>query len=174
MDFSIDPKVKRLAMMEKMVYMFEKIMDRYEANLNIGDLEQPMLFPDQEQTQPLQDLDDEQDFKENNEEYCQEGIDCLPIPCVLLLKELYEQAANINKEQYFEETVSHLELTKSEIGEETTQLESLPLCYNSFHIIKEELNFVNLLETTHESHVQNDYYKDQEELFESEKDQEIE
>ena len=82
MDSDIDPRAKWLAMMEKMLYMFGKIMDRYEANLNIDDLEQPMLFSNQEQTQPLQDLDNEQDmyddqdfieddeqgYKENNEE----------------------------------------------------------------------------------------------------------
>ena len=34
-------------MMEKMMYMLGKRMDRYEANLNIGGLEQPMPFPDQ-------------------------------------------------------------------------------------------------------------------------------
>ena len=77
MDSDIDPREKLLAKMEKMVYMFGKIMDRYEANLNIGDLEQPMLFPDQEQNQPLQDLDneqdmyDDQDFIEDDEEGCQ-------------------------------------------------------------------------------------------------------
>ena len=70
------------------MYMLEKGMDRYEANLNIDDLEQPMLFPDQEQTQLLQDLDneqdmyDDQDFIEDDEEGCQEIPDFLPITCV--------------------------------------------------------------------------------------------
>ena len=94
MDSDIYPREKRLAMMEKMLYMFGKIMDRYEANLNIYDLEQAMLFSDQEQTLPLKYLDNEQDmyddqyFIEDDEEGCQEIPDFLPITCVLLLRDL--------------------------------------------------------------------------------------
>ena len=50
----------------------------------------------------------------------------------------------------------------------------MPLCYNSFQIIKEEWHPNNLLETNNEFHVQNYCQKDQEELFECEKDQEVE
>ena len=47
--------------MEKMMYMLGKRFERYEANLNIDDLEQPMLLSNQEQTLNLQDMYDEQD-----------------------------------------------------------------------------------------------------------------
>ena len=74
MDLDIDPEVKSLVMMEKKMYMLGKRIERYEVNLNIGDIEHPMLFSDQEQTQPLQDMYDEQDmcdeqdYRENIEE----------------------------------------------------------------------------------------------------------
>ena len=53
--------------MEKMIYMLGKRFERYEAKLNIYDLEQPMLLSNQEQTQTLQDMCIEQDYKESNE-----------------------------------------------------------------------------------------------------------
>ena len=130
-----------LDIMEKMMYILDKILDRHEVDIDVDYLEQLMPFPDQTQTQPLQDIYNkknmynEQDHRGNNEEGCQESPDSLPLSCIVLLRELYNQASNINKEQCPEETISHLELTKSEIGEETTQPESLPLCYNSFQII---------------------------------------
>ena len=76
--------------MEKMVYMLGKRLERYEANLNIDDLEQPMLLSNQEQTQTLQDMFVEQDYKEINEEGCQEIPDYLPISCTMLLRELHD------------------------------------------------------------------------------------
>ena len=43
-DYRENNKEKLLIMMEKMVYILGKIIERNEANLNIDDLEQPMLF----------------------------------------------------------------------------------------------------------------------------------
>ena len=53
-------KEKLLVMMENMVYILGKIFERYEANLKIDNLEQPMLLSNQEQTQKLSDMYDEQ------------------------------------------------------------------------------------------------------------------
>ena len=105
---------------------------------------------------------DEKDYRENNEKCCQEGTDCLPIPCVLLLRELYEQTANTKSEQNFEETISHLENTISKLEEKLAHIGTLPLCYNSFQIIKEEWHPDNTVETIHEPHIQIKYHKDQE------------
>jgi len=90
----------------------------------------------------------------------------------MLLRELHDQIAKTNSEQCLEENISHFEPTKSEIGEETTQPESLPLCHDSFQIIKEEWHPDNLLETTPESHILNNCHKNHEELFRTEIDQE--
>ena len=68
MDLDIDPDEKHMVMMEKLMYMLGKRIERYEANLNIDNLEQLMLLLDREQTQPIQDMYDEQDYRENNEE----------------------------------------------------------------------------------------------------------
>ena len=75
---------------------------------------------------------DEKDYKESNEEGCQEIPDYLPISCTGLLRELHDQITNTNSEQCIEENISHFEHKKSEIGEEKTQPESLPLCHDSF------------------------------------------
>ena len=134
------------------MYMLDKRIEWNEANLNIDDLEKPMLFPDQTQSQPLQDINNKQkmyDEKDYNEEDCQEGFDCLPLTYIALLTKICNQNVNVKSEQCPEENISHLGLTKSEIGEETTQPESLPLCHDSFQIIKEEWHPENILETTH-------------------------
>ena len=96
-------------MMEKMMYILGKRIERCEANINIGDLEQPMLFPDQTQAQSPQELDsdqdmyddkhfiedDEQAYKESNEEGCQEKLDFLPMSCTMLIRELHDLNAKI-------------------------------------------------------------------------------
>ena len=70
-----------------------------------------MPFPDQTQTQPLQDIYnkknmyDEQGYRANNEEGCQESPDSIPLSCIALLRELYDQNANAKSEQCFEETI---------------------------------------------------------------------
>ena len=97
-DYRENNKEKLLIMMEKMVYMLGKIFERYDANLNIDDLEQPMLLSNQEQTQKLQDMYNEQDYKESNEEGCQEIPDYLPISCTRLLRELHDQITNTYSE----------------------------------------------------------------------------
>ena len=138
--------------MEKMLHMFGKIMDRYVANLNIDDLKQPMLFPGQDQTQPLQDLDNEQDmyddqdfieddeqgYKENNEEGCQEIPGCLPISCTMLLRELHNQVSKTDSEQCFEETSSHLENAESDVEGEPTHIRTPPLDYTHFILHKKK------------------------------------
>ena len=68
MDLDIDPEDKHMVMMEKLMYMLGRRVDRFMANLNIGDPEQHMPFPEQTQNLPLQDMYDEQDDRENNQE----------------------------------------------------------------------------------------------------------
>ena len=46
MDLDIDPDEKHMLMMEKLMYMLGRRMDRLMANMNIDDLEQAMLSPD--------------------------------------------------------------------------------------------------------------------------------
>ena len=107
-------------------------------------------------------------------EGCQEILDCLPITCVLLLRNIYEQNENTDSEQCFEETSSHLENTEPEIEEKSTHIGTLPLCYNSFQILKGEWHPDNIVETTHEPYIQSDCHENHEELFETEIDQEKE
>ena len=97
-DYRENNKENLLVMMEKMVYILGKIFERYEANLKIDNLEQPMLLSNQEQTQKLLDMYDEQHYKESNEEGCQEIPDYLPIACTRLLRELHDQITNTNSE----------------------------------------------------------------------------
>ena len=119
------------------------------------------------------DMYDNQDFIEDDEEGCQEIPDCLPITWVLLLRDLYEQNANTNSEQCFEETSSHLENTESDVEGELAHIGTLPLCYNSFQITQEEWHPDNVEETTHEPCIQIEYHNNHEELSETKEDQEI-
>ena len=47
MDLDIDPEDKHMVMMEKLMYMLGRRVDRFMANLNICDPEQHMPFPEQ-------------------------------------------------------------------------------------------------------------------------------
>ena len=58
MDLDIDPEYKHMVMMEKLLYMLGRRMDRFMENFNVGDLENHMLFPEKTQTLPLQDMYD--------------------------------------------------------------------------------------------------------------------
>ena len=87
MDPSIDREAKLdtlFDIMEKMMYILDKRLDRHEADTYIDYPEQPMISPNQTQNQPLQDIYikqnmyDEQGDRENNEEGCQESPDSLP------------------------------------------------------------------------------------------------
>ena len=110
---------------------------------------------------------DDQNFIEDDKEGCQEILDCLHITWVLLLRGLYEQNSNTNSEQCFEETSSHLENTEPEIEEKSTHIGTLPLCYNSFQILRGEWHPDNVEETTHEPCIQTEYHNNHEELFET-------
>ena len=68
MDLDIDPEDQHMLMMEKLMYILGRSVDRFMANLNIGDPEQHMPFPKQTQTLPLQGMYDEQDYRESNQE----------------------------------------------------------------------------------------------------------
>ena len=68
MDLDIDLDDKHMIMMEKLMYMLGRRVDRFMANLNIGDPENHMRVPEKIQTLPLQDMYDEQDDRENNQE----------------------------------------------------------------------------------------------------------
>ena len=67
MDLDIDPEDKHMLMMEKSMYMLGRRVDRFMANLNVGNPEQNIPFPDQTQTLPRQDMYDQQDYKENKQ-----------------------------------------------------------------------------------------------------------
>ena len=111
---------KFLIMMEKMMYMLGKRMDRLMANMNIDDLEQPMLFPHQTQAQSPQDQDSDQDmyydqhlieyydqtYKESNKEGCQEIFYCLPMSCTMLIRELHDQNEKSSSEQCLSKQVA--------------------------------------------------------------------
>ena len=60
---------------------------------------------------------DEKNHIKNNEECCQEGPNNIPLSCIALLREIYNQNANDKSEQGSEETIGHLGDTKSEIEE---------------------------------------------------------
>ena len=114
-DYRENNQEKFLIMMEKMMYMLGKRMDRLMANMSIDDLEQPMPFLGQTQVQSPQDQDsdhdmyydqhfiedDEQTYKESNKESCQEIFDCLPMSCTMLIREFHDQNENTNSEQCF-------------------------------------------------------------------------
>ena len=126
MESGVDRESKLNALLERMtkiMYILSKILDRHEADTDIDYLEQPMLSPNQTQTQPLQDIYnkknmyDEQDYSENNEEYCQESPESLHLSCIMLLRDLYDQTAIAKSEQCFEETISLLGNTEPEIEE---------------------------------------------------------
>ena len=79
MDPSIDREAKLnklLDLIGKIVYILDKRLDMHEVDTDVDYPEQPMPFPDQTQTQPIQDINnkhnmyDEQDYRENNEKYC--------------------------------------------------------------------------------------------------------
>ena len=72
----------------------------------------------------------------------------------MLLRELHDQIANTNSKHYFEETSSHLENIEPEIEAKSTHTGILPLCYNSFQILREEWHPDNVRETTHEPYMQ--------------------
>ena len=110
---------------------------------------------------------DEQNHRENNEECCQEGPNSIPLSCIELLRELYNQNVNAKNEQGSEETIGHLGDTKSEIEERSTHIGTLPLCYESFQILKGEWYSDNITETTHQPHIQGDYHENHEEFFET-------
>ena len=116
--------------------------------------------------------DDEQGYVEKNEEGCLEIPNCLPLSCIMLLRDLYDQNANTNSEQCFEETSSHLEKIEPKIEEKSTHIGTLPLCYNSFQILKGEWHPDSVTKTIHGP--QTNHHKDQEEFFKSGKYQEIE
>ena len=139
MDPGIDKEAKLNTLLDligKIVYILDKKLERHEANTDVDYPEQPMLYPDQKQTQTLQDIKnkqniyDEQDYRENNEEGCQESPDNLPLSCIALLRELYNQNANAKSDQCFEETISLLGNTEPKIEEKSTHIGTLPLCYN--------------------------------------------
>ena len=118
MESSMDREAKLdklLDIVAKMMYILDKKRERHEANTNIDYLEQPIPSPCQKKTQPLQDKNnkrnmyDELDYRENNEECCQESPDSIPLSCIMLLRELYNQNANSKRDQCFEETTSHPE-----------------------------------------------------------------
>ena len=87
MESSIDREAKLdtlLDMIGKIMYILYKKLERHETDIDVDYIEQPTFFPNQEQNQPLQDLDNEQDmyndqdfiendeqnYMENNEEVC--------------------------------------------------------------------------------------------------------
>ena len=74
MDLDIDPEDKHMLMMEKMMYILGKRMDRLMANLNAGNPEQHIPFPKQTQTLRRQDMYDQQDYKENKQEIMMEKM----------------------------------------------------------------------------------------------------
>ena len=116
-DYRENNEGKILIMMEKMMHMLGKRMDRLMANMKMDDLERAMLSLDQTQAQSPQDQDsdqamnydqhlienDEQTYKESNKEGCQEIFDCLPISCTMPIGDLHNQILNTNSEQFFEE-----------------------------------------------------------------------
>ena len=89
--------------------MFGKVLETHMANMNANDdySEQPMPSPKQEQTQDLdneQDTYDTQESVEDEEEGNQEFPDCLPMPCVMLIKEYQDLLAKADRESCLEET----------------------------------------------------------------------
>ena len=127
-----------LDIMEKMMYILDERLDRHEVDMDIDYPEQPMLSPNQTKTQPLQDIYnkknmyDEKGYRENNEERCQESPDSIPLSCIMLLRELYDQNVNEKSEQFFEEIVSLLGNTEPKLEEKSTHIGTLPLFSNSF------------------------------------------
>ena len=126
MESSIDREDKLdtlLDLIGKMMYILDKKLERHEADTDVDYPEQPMSSLDQKQTQPLKDINnkqnmyDEQDYRENNEECCQESPDSMPLSFIALLREIYDQNENTKSEQYFEETITLLGDTKLEIEE---------------------------------------------------------
>ena len=104
---------------------FGKVLEMYMAYLNANDdyLEHPVPLPEQEQTQDLedeQDMYDAQGSIEDEEESDQELPDCLPISCVMLIREYHDLIAKENREHCLEETRDHIEDAESDVEEETT------------------------------------------------------
>ena len=184
MNPSIDREAKLNSLSDRftrVVNMFGEVMVKmYKANLNtnVDYLEQPMLLPEQEQAQHIQDLDNEkymcdaQESIEDEEEGDQELFDCLPISYTVMIREYYDLMAKANKERCFEETSNHLEDAKSDVEEEPAHLGTPPLDYNSSQISQEEWHPDHMEETTHETCIMIEYHHDHEEWFEVERDQE--
>ena len=90
--------------------------------------------------------------KEEDVESCQVSTQYIHTSCASLLRENYKQVANKKREECSKESISHLEITKYEMEEESKPLGSLPLCFNSFQILKGNLHPEDLLAPIHESH----------------------
>ena len=99
-------------------------------------------------------------------------LDCLPISCTMLIRELHDQIEKNYSEQCFEETSRHLENAESDVEGEPAHIGTPPLDYNPFQITQEEWHPDNVEKTTHEPCIQTEYHNNHEELFETEKDQE--
>ena len=140
----MDPSMNREAKLDMLIDTFSKLMhlldrkgEKHKVQVGAIYSKKPTLFPLEEQTQSLQDkknkqnMHDEKDCKEESEEGCQVGTSYFPTSCASLLREHYEQVANKNREECSKESINHLEITKSEMEEESKPLGSLPLCFKS-------------------------------------------
>ena len=159
--FSSKIKLKMLTnATNKMMHIMDRKDKEYKGEVGAVHSKQPRLFTWEEQTQSLQGKSNNQNMhvelycKEEDVESCQVSTVCLPTSCVSLLRENYKQISNRNRENCSEESIkgkiddtnpfadpevfplSHLETTQSEIENESTPLGSLPLCFDSFQIIK--------------------------------------
>ena len=131
----MDPSMNREAKLEMLIDTFSKMIhipdrkeEKYKVEVGAAYSKQTIPFPWEEQTQSLQEnnnknnMHDEQDFKEESEEGCQVGTSYFPTSCASLLREHYKQVVNRNIEECSNESISHIEITKSEIKKESTHL----------------------------------------------------
>ena len=157
---STETKLERLT--ETANNMMHKMGIKDEAGTTYSN--EPTPFPQEKQTQSLQDISnkkgmyDEKDYQQDDEEDYQEGTSYLPTPCDSLIREHYKQTEKEKSEQYFGKTISHQGNTNSEMEDESKHIRPLPLCYDSFHILRREWHPDNPLGMTHEP--QFDYLRD--------------
>jgi hypothetical protein len=155
--------------------------DDYMVEIEADCSKQPTLSSWEEEAQLSQCKDDnqtlhtKQDCKEENAESFQVSAKCLPLCFASLLRENCKQIVNRKDEECSNESVeenmddtepfldpevrslSHLEcqisdeITESETDDELIQFDSLPLCFNSFQIVKGNLGHI-LVENHRRNH----------------------
>ena len=110
------------------MHLLDRKRERHKVKVNTAYSNQPTLFPWEEHTQPLQDKSNKQNVPN-------------------------EKVSNKNTKECSKESISHLEITESEMEEKSKPVGYLPLCFESFEFIRANWPPENLSEATHELHV---------------------